>query len=1722
MPGHLSATEAPEDLWTCHECGWTYPNHHPSAKHRRNHKKVCGSIPGFIGTISSRKAPPEPEPSMMDGASSDDASSDDECTPDKTHEKCGHHHPSSKVAPMQQTAAAVTLHNVQHGGTRAAKSLCVSHRSKEPCLHGEEAMKPAPLTERTLSDQNNRQALQSTASNLTPAAKTQHVRRRSAHALEGVWVCRHCGWTYPNAHPSAKHRRKHKKKCPALVVTRHAVAAGGSSDDASSDEENRIQRAAALQNAEAPETNNLPMPGNLSLEAFLSRSGSMNGGSAQHASLRELQAPIILLSPRPASRRDSFLSPRHRREGPSLLLSPRGSMKNPKANNQAQEVAPTIVTERKSEAVSDLENEDPEVVLNLPTVRTVTIPPAAAPAAAADESVGGDTLQEGRRSLSDESDLNNSDGEAPRSPVSVLQTRHLLVPTATSTTTEETKTSDQEETDEEATEQLLHQEAAAAFSSDAHRQKDESTDEVAVNQRSYEAVSELPPPPNCEALPKVDSSMSHPPTAAADQKESQGVSSVNIIQPVDASPCTELQAAVTGAICVAKETEVAKEAYGKVSLSEELGTSLASVDNNHEQKLGSNTDGAVSEEHVSSMTLAVGESSDAASQDTNRSLILDDTDCVNVLSAEKDIEGHSYQDLDSINFLMTDNVVANSTVALVNDFSSQEARREMSTAEVTLQEIEADHKEASDNTGSAVALASEQESTCDLHSSESPTIVPVLDTKDEGQISTGLPVEVVVCAYQPAAALENTAAVVEEEEEEDRALPSFSSEVLPVKAPMGTTVEVVKEDTDLPTSSSEHPSADQPPVELAVEAVQEEDGDLSTSTSEVPSAAKPPVATTVEVVSEKDQDLPTLRSEVASADQPPVDTTVEVVNQDDRDLPASSSEALPSDQPPVTVTSPVAVEEQTEESDLPTLSSEVSSAHQPPVGITVEVVNEENRDLPTLRSPEVLLADQPPVIITVEVDEKGIDLPTSSSEDLPADRAPVPVTVEAVKEEEEEDRGLPPSCSQALVAQQPEQQQQPPVEVTAGVVQDTEERNLPVSSSEVLSSDQHPVDLSGVAEKEVDNLVTPVHEEVLIASESQMESLSEVQETTDILLVSSNASQVPPTTLDTPELGSQSIPMETLIPTTQSTKSTAPAPDAITEDDSSSGRSDHEKVQESFDVKPADLVTPSTAAMGISDQSSETLPTSKSQVVVTGPVGDCDLKMDQAEENKSDQTESRVTDVVVEEKTTSSVAIDSHLSAGKQELPEASHHHSGAAEDLWTFQRNPKKNRREAHGSDAIEGSWDDVSEVQTASRGAFDAMGSELKASRTPGSTSSNSEAEVVVDELENDFSTVTDVEKEKRQTSASPTLGAVGVVNIKARDGGVSTEKTAEAVVLAENSSTKSNIVIVEGAKVEEIEKSPGPAEATAAQRKSGAVKQEVVVHGKQAPPTVTIPELVQENSGGAAAAEKPAGLFGHWRAREGKRELQREPSLKREPRELTLPRLPGSGKRKALPALSFGTGDAFHVTKKQESRPGMKVKSRDLKSDSMKLRARARSCPPDSPPSSPPRSGGPGSPEGIVKVRIETYERLIGKTRTVAPPPTPSPSHKAPTFFGKFSSPQTPHGGGLTIVTSHPQFEHEEAAAASAEEQISAIAAHLHHVEPKQPTKVQDMHDAPQELLHEALSHLRHCELDQGHQQNNNEQDSLEPEDSSQRISKVSLVLKEAAEHCLSPVPRLTTAY
>lgn len=57
---------------------------------------------------------------------------------------------------------------------------------------------------------------------------------------DDIWLCKECGWRYPNAKPSAKVRKNHKKKCPKKGGSAKGTD-GGSSDGTSSDDDSKLK-----------------------------------------------------------------------------------------------------------------------------------------------------------------------------------------------------------------------------------------------------------------------------------------------------------------------------------------------------------------------------------------------------------------------------------------------------------------------------------------------------------------------------------------------------------------------------------------------------------------------------------------------------------------------------------------------------------------------------------------------------------------------------------------------------------------------------------------------------------------------------------------------------------------------------------------------------------------------------------------------------------------------------------------------------------------------------------------------------------------------------------------------------------------------------------------------------------------------------------------------------------------------------------------------------------------------------------------------------------------------------------------------------------------------------------------------------------------------------------------------------------------------------------------
>ncbi|XP_030516948.2 uncharacterized protein LOC115730471 [Rhodamnia argentea] len=70
---HSSSGHESHSVHLCHKCGWPFPNPHPSARHRRAHRRVCGKLDGY------KLAGSDENPHL--NVSDDERSDDDNKTP---------------------------------------------------------------------------------------------------------------------------------------------------------------------------------------------------------------------------------------------------------------------------------------------------------------------------------------------------------------------------------------------------------------------------------------------------------------------------------------------------------------------------------------------------------------------------------------------------------------------------------------------------------------------------------------------------------------------------------------------------------------------------------------------------------------------------------------------------------------------------------------------------------------------------------------------------------------------------------------------------------------------------------------------------------------------------------------------------------------------------------------------------------------------------------------------------------------------------------------------------------------------------------------------------------------------------------------------------------------------------------------------------------------------------------------------------------------------------------------------------------------------------------------------------------------------------------------------------------------------------------------------------------------------------------------------------------
>ncbi|KAI5080939.1 hypothetical protein GOP47_0004122 [Adiantum capillus-veneris] len=358
MEGSHFASSSPaqqEDSWTCQRCGWVYPNAHPSAKHRRNHKKHCGKVKGFelhsedhkggssdeassddgnhvnkeslslqsqhdsIGPVEAGDVvhvvepprelqPPETNDSNIKSAAPVHISSDSiEFKPEvpayestrnvnltdivKSESSADGHVPN--IGPCDKTTqipgdgmnakskdtagnlteiAASDIPDVQSymglvSGLQGIDAAAPGrfphqinhvvegdsmHQNAAPDSAGSVALLDEPsrtiegeggvhLPSRAVEAEKSNQSKNIEKVELTTTPAQHPINHQGSSQEDDSWTCRRCGWVYPNPHPSAKHRRNHKKHCGKLkgFEVQTDLHKGGSSDEVSSDEDKK-------------------------------------------------------------------------------------------------------------------------------------------------------------------------------------------------------------------------------------------------------------------------------------------------------------------------------------------------------------------------------------------------------------------------------------------------------------------------------------------------------------------------------------------------------------------------------------------------------------------------------------------------------------------------------------------------------------------------------------------------------------------------------------------------------------------------------------------------------------------------------------------------------------------------------------------------------------------------------------------------------------------------------------------------------------------------------------------------------------------------------------------------------------------------------------------------------------------------------------------------------------------------------------------------------------------------------------------------------------------------------------------------------------------------------------------------------------------------------------------------------------------------------------------
>ncbi|KAF8016231.1 hypothetical protein BT93_H1672 [Corymbia citriodora subsp. variegata] len=128
---HSSSGHDSHGVYQCRKCGWPFPNPHPSARHRRAHKRVCGKVEGYK-VVGSEESPHL-------NVSDDEHSDDEHKTPGPKVEEgsqvqLGKSATTERSISMEEDVFSDAVTNFPDGRGPSAQSESLLHDGESVCI----------------------------------------------------------------------------------------------------------------------------------------------------------------------------------------------------------------------------------------------------------------------------------------------------------------------------------------------------------------------------------------------------------------------------------------------------------------------------------------------------------------------------------------------------------------------------------------------------------------------------------------------------------------------------------------------------------------------------------------------------------------------------------------------------------------------------------------------------------------------------------------------------------------------------------------------------------------------------------------------------------------------------------------------------------------------------------------------------------------------------------------------------------------------------------------------------------------------------------------------------------------------------------------------------------------------------------------------------------------------------------------------------------------------------------------------------------------------------------------------------------------------------------------------------------------------------------------------------------------------------------------------------